>query len=257
MDDVAAVPAEGADRVGLLDIGMEGIVHGLDGRMADFIDMGAEGVHGVDEIAFEPVERFKPDRHPAPGGVVADGALAGHRALLLDGGRPRAGEPPKGGMQRSGKRRGAQRSRALHRPFHIVDPSAAGRQIGGDQVHRRIAHRRNGRPFEADAVEQIAKPAVVVRRAGKHRDLDPVISGRLEVCEQPRMLPGHCRRPQEHAETDFHNKALPFGRTSCAAVIGKLQGSFANAHTAHRAGLARWAVRAPQPCATMTWRTAV
>ena len=51
------------DRVGFLDVAVECVVHRLDVFMSNFIEMGAEIVHRVDQVALETVERLEADYH--------------------------------------------------------------------------------------------------------------------------------------------------------------------------------------------------
>ena len=73
-----------------------------------------------------------------------------------------------------------------------------------NQVHRRVAHRRDRGPLQADPVEQPPERLVVRRVALEDRDLDAVIAGRFDVLEQLRMRLRHMRRPQQHAKADLH-----------------------------------------------------
>ena len=167
-------------------------------------------VHRVQQIAFEAVERLQPDGDVPLAGMVADGALRGDRALLLGRRRPAAGESAERRMQRAAQRVGAKRLGAIDRPFHIVDAGLARRGIRRNQVHRRIAHRRDRCALQPDAVEQFAELLVVVRRTGKDRYLDAVKAGRLDVPEQRLVLLRDAGRPQEHAHADFHRHPSPF-----------------------------------------------
>src|SRR5690606_7910960 len=92
VDDVPAVPCKGADRVGLFDIGVERVVHRPDIRPVDLVYMSAERVHRIEKVAFEPVKSLQADGDATLAGMIADGALAGQRALQFGGCRPRPGE---------------------------------------------------------------------------------------------------------------------------------------------------------------------
>ena len=133
-------------------------------------------------------------------------------ALLLGARRALAGKGAERRMQRARQPVGAERIGAVDRPFHVGDALAARRGVRRDQVHRRVAHGGDRRALQADAVEHLAEPPVVVRRALEDRDLDAVIAGRLDVLEQVLVLRRDVGRPQEHAEADFHDVSPPRGQ---------------------------------------------
>ena len=118
---------------------------------------------------------------------------------------PDAGEGAERRMHRAGQAVGAERRRAVDRPFHVGDALLAGGGVGRDQVHAGIAHGGDGGALKPDPVQHLAKALVVVGRALEDRDLDAVVAGRLDVLEQVPVLARDVGRPQEHAETDFHD----------------------------------------------------
>ena len=83
MDQVPLDCIYGGDRVLLLDIGMERIVHPFDCGMIDFVQIARQLIHRVEEVAFESVHRFKGKADAMLSGMIASAAMKFDPALAL------------------------------------------------------------------------------------------------------------------------------------------------------------------------------
>ena len=83
MDHVPLDCIYGGDRVLLLDIGMECIVHSFDCGMIDFVQIAGQLIHRIEEVAFESVHRFKGKAHAMLSGMVANAAMKFDPPLAL------------------------------------------------------------------------------------------------------------------------------------------------------------------------------
>ena len=92
VDHVALDGLDGGGQVLLLDVGMEGIEHALDRGVVDLVEIAGQLLHGVEEVAFEAVQRLEREADAVLAGIVAGGAVELDAALALLRGRSVAGE---------------------------------------------------------------------------------------------------------------------------------------------------------------------
>ena len=106
-------------------------------------------------------------------------------------------------MQRPAQPVGTQRLRAVDDMAHIVHPCRP-RRIIADQVHRRIAHRRNRGAVQPDLIQQGAKAGIMVKGAAKNRHFNPGEADGLDIPQQRGVFVSHMGGPQQQAHAGFH-----------------------------------------------------
>ncbi|OAV55665.1 hypothetical protein A6U98_29840 [Rhizobium sp. WYCCWR10014] len=75
MHDAVTVSRERADWICLFDFAVERVVHSADMRMSDRVDKGRKIVHRVEQVAFEAIQRLKPDRYAVLCCMITDHVL--------------------------------------------------------------------------------------------------------------------------------------------------------------------------------------
>ena len=200
----SAVSRDHADRVLLLDVGVEGVVERAEVRVADPLHIGLGIGHRVEEVALEAVERL--DRqHEA--GLRRD---LGRRAMHLGGarllvlGRAAAGEHRERLVERPAQELAAEHLRALDRPFEMVERARPARRIGADRAVRLVGQHGDRGAGEAMVRERAREPPEMRDLALEQRDLDAVVAARLELGQERQMLLADMGRPEQEIEAGPH-----------------------------------------------------
>ncbi len=123
--------------------------------------------------------------------------------------RGRSGEVPEGLRKRAGELLRAERPGAVHAMVDVGDRGPADDGILGQRVGRLGGDDGDRRALKPDLVEHLAELGVLVRLALKHRDLDAVIPGGLDVLQQAPLRGVDTSRPQQHTKTNLHTRCTP------------------------------------------------
>ena len=188
--DLGQEAADRAQRVLLLDVGVEGVVEGAVIGLADLAhDRGGVGQR-VEGVALEAVERL--DRE-------LDAQTAGRRsaAARWTSTRPRA-------LGRGGRLAGELAERLVERAGQdlatgggkaVAAPSAAGSTapwrdggLGADGAAGGVGQDRDAGAAQALLADDPADAREMLRLALEDRQLDAVVAGTLERCEQREVL---------------------------------------------------------------------
>ncbi len=188
--------------------------------MSDCAEMRGQVRHGVDEIAFEPVDCFDGDRDPMFASDLAGGPMEVDRALALVRRRRLAGEVSERGVERTAKDLRAQGRGTLDDPVDMLQSRRALFRRRANRIHVQAWKDGSTRRFEAETLETAAKLGVLSGRALEHRYFDAVIANALDVLENGPMFGLNVRCPQQQAEPDLHpvpsRKFLKPSRSSSA-----------------------------------------
>ena len=194
---------QGGTRVGLLDVGVERVVHHPAIRMVDLAHEGRRILGAVHQVHLEAVQVLDDDRHVASRRVLGGGAQALDRPVSLLARRPRAAEEAERCLERSAERVGAERGTG-------VDGRLGGREAAGPHlgvrtdraVVLRAGADSEGR--EPELLEAPAEPAVLLDLVVEDRDLDTLVADLAEQLEGRVVFgPGHVGRPEQHVHAEL------------------------------------------------------
>ena len=131
--------------------------------------------------------------------------------------------------------RRTQRLAAIDEPLGMVGSGFPRLRIATQRILVERRHDGDDGALEADVVERLAKPGIVIGSTLEDRDFDAVIAGPLDVSQQWQMSFGDMAGPQEQIETDFHFRSLP--PLGISLSLGGLAFDQARHHIGHDAGL--------------------
>ena len=139
---------------------------------------------GVEDVAFEPVERLDARVKPGAGGALGHRWCASTRRSSSSavGPAPVKRRAAGGTGRTASPRRGPVAQSTSH--FRWSRPAARAAAIVGDRAVGGVGDQADRGDAEALVGDAYARASVVRRVAAEHRDLDPVVAGRLDRFEE-------------------------------------------------------------------------
>ena len=203
MDHVALDGFDRGYRILFFNVGMEGVVHGLHMRVVNVVQIIRQLCHGVQEVAFEAVERLNGKTHILLCCMVPRCPVEGQSIFPLLRGGTVTRKIPDFGMHRPRQNGRTQSRRTIQCPFGSLQCSFAFSLVLRQRVMPRTQHTYS-RHAKAELGQMVCQSGIMVRRAFKQWQLNAIITCFFQCFENRHVFVRHMPRPQQQVKSILH-----------------------------------------------------